>query len=437
MRLAIVVQRYGAEINGGAELHARYIAERLAAHAEVRVFTTCARDYVTWRDAYPSGVDRVNGITVERFPVTHERDADIFGRHSTRVFLHWHSFQQEIDWLNAEGPVSTALLTKLESDASAFDFAFVFSLRYHHAYHAARLLADRAILVPTVEREAAIGLGLFPPILRGVRAIMYNSPEERALIHALSGNEQVPGVVVGVGSDIPSAVDAGSARVRFGLTRPYLLYVGRIDANKGCAELFDHFEQLTLRQGRPVDLVLVGAANMPVPQHPRVRHLGFLSDRDKFDVLAGATALVVPSYFESLSMVAIEAWALGIPVVANARCDVLVGQCLRSQAGLYYHTAEEFLGICDRLLTDPGLTSQLAANGRAYHAAEYSWPVIEQKYLEMLTMLSRHPGQGRMAAEPGWLSRRRRVLAPAADVVSALPTGPSLDHSHVPENGVA
>jgi hypothetical protein len=183
--------------------------------------------------------------------------------------------------------------------------------------------------------------------------------------------------------------------------------------------------------------VLVGAANMPVPQHPRVRHLGFLSDRDKFDVLAGATALVVPSYFESLSMVAIEAWALGIPVVANARCDVLVGQCLRSQAGLYYHTAEEFLGICDRLLTDPGLTTQLAANGRAYHAAEYSWPVIEQKYLEMLTMLSRHPGQGRMAAEPGWLSRRRRVLAPAADVVSALPTGPSLDHSHVPENGVA
>ena len=260
MKLAIVVQRYGADINGGAELHARYVAERLAAHADVRVFTTCARDYVTWKDAYPSGVDQVNGITVERCPVGHERDVEVFGRHSTRVFTHWHSFQQEIDWLNAEGPVSPSLLARLEADARTFDFAFIFSLRYHQAYHAARLMADRAILVPTVEREAAIGLGLFPPVLRGVRGIMYNSHEERALIHALSANQDVPGVVVGVGSDIPSSVDPAGARARYGLDRPYFVYVGRIDANKGCAEMFDHFERLALERAYPPDLVLIGAA---------------------------------------------------------------------------------------------------------------------------------------------------------------------------------
>ena len=44
----------------------------------------------------------------------------------------------------------------------------------------------------------------------------------------------------------------------------------------------------------------------------------------------------MPSYFESLSMVALEAWALGRPVVANGKCDVLRGQAVRSNAGLYY-----------------------------------------------------------------------------------------------------
>ena len=69
MKLVIVVQRYGADINGGAELHARYIAERLSPHAEVRVLTTCARDYVTWRNEWPSGEEMVHGIPVERFAV--------------------------------------------------------------------------------------------------------------------------------------------------------------------------------------------------------------------------------------------------------------------------------------------------------------------------------------------------------------------------------
>ena len=58
MKLAVVVQRYGAEINGGAELHARYIAEHLARHHDVEVLTTCARDYVTWANELPSGAAR-------------------------------------------------------------------------------------------------------------------------------------------------------------------------------------------------------------------------------------------------------------------------------------------------------------------------------------------------------------------------------------------
>ena len=426
VKLAIVVQRYGADINGGAELHARYIAERLASHAEVRVLTTCARDYVTWRNDFPAGADTVNRVPVERFPVVHERDEHDFGRRSQRVFKHVHSLQDELRWLESEGPTSPALIARLRDANDEFDFVLLFSIRYYHAYHGARAAADRAVLVPTAERDPALGLAIFAPVFRGVRAIMYNSPEERAMINAVSGNDAVPGVIVGVGSDIPGSVDAERARQKFGLRNPFVIYVGRIDANKGCAELFDFFLRYAETASRPLDLVLIGNPVLQIPKHPRIRHLGYVSDQDKFDAVAASEALLMPSYYESLSMVALEAWALGRPVLANARCDVLLGQCRRSNAGLYYEDASEFSGALNALLDNAPLTAALGRNGRDYFARHYSWPVIERKYLEMFHRLASDRVSNRMEPLPGWLVRRRRVLPPAADVVSDLPSGAAL-----------
>jgi len=424
MKLAVVVQRYGADINGGAELHARYIAEHLAKHAEVRVLTTCARDYVTWRNDMPPGHDSVNGIVVERYPVRHERDLKEFAQRSARVFTTVHSLQDELKWLQSEGPACPGLIERLRRDSGAFDFVLLFSARYFQAYHGARAVADRAVLVPTAEREAAIALTMFGPIFRGVRGLMYNSLEEQAMITRLTRNADVPGVVVGVGSEVPADVSPARARQKFGLDRPYLIYVGRIDANKGCAELFEYFEQYSARSGQSLDLVLIGSPVMPIPTHPRVRHLGFVSDADKFDAIAGATALVMPSYFESLSMVALEAWALGRPVIANGRCDVLVGQSRRSNAGLYYGNAAEFAAAVDRLATDPPLAHVMGQNGRAYYAEHYAWPVIETKYLTMFDRLQREPAPRTMEPLPGFFALRSRTLPPAAEVLDALPAGP-------------
>ncbi len=161
MKLAIVVQRYGADINGGAELHARYIAERLSAHADIGVLTTCARDYLSWRNDFPQGVTEVNGVRVERFPVSRERNLSDFARRSDQVFNAIHSLQDELNWLDSEGPVSRDLLSRLRAAGREFDFVMFFSARYHHAYHGARAVADRAVLVPTMERDPALGLALF------------------------------------------------------------------------------------------------------------------------------------------------------------------------------------------------------------------------------------------------------------------------------------
>jgi glycosyltransferase involved in cell wall biosynthesis len=432
MKIAIVVQRYGADINGGAELHARYVAEGLAAHADVRVLTTCARDYITWRNEWPEGSEVVGGIRVERFRVTRERDLIDFRDRSAVVFKYRHTVHDELEWLDSQGPYSPSLVARLKQAADECDFLLLFSVRYHHAYHGARLAPHKAVLVPTAEREASLGLAIFPPVFRGVRAIMYNSFEEQTLVQALSSNTHVPGVVVGIGSEIPAATDAERARAEYGLTNPFIIYVGRIDANKGCADLFRHFLDYMDRSGRLLDLVLVGNAVLPIPAHPRIRHLGFVSDRDKFDLIAAAELLVMPSPYESLSMVALEAWALGKPVLASAKCDVLVGQCLRSNGGLYYNDAAEFGAALDTLLSDSSTAAALGEHGRRYYAEHYAWPVIERKYLEMFERLQSEPPSHTMEPLPNWIARRRRTAPPADDVVAQLPTGPSVSPAQVP-----
>lgn len=421
MKLAVAVQRYGADINGGAELHARYIAERLTRHAEVEVVTTCARDYVTWRNERPAGVETINGIPVRRFAVDREREPNVFGRHSHRVFQHDHSIADELEWLESEGPASRAMVDYLASDA--FDFVILFSYRYYHAYHAARRISSKAILVPTAERDEAIGLSIFGPVFRAVRGIMYNSYEERAMIQAASGNQDVPGVVVGVGSEVPAHADAQRFRAKFNFARPFALYIGRIDENKGCGELFEHFRRYAATFPTGLDLVLIGTAIIPIPTHPRIHHLGFLDDQDKFDALAASDLLIMPSYFESLSMVALEAWGMGKPVLANGRCDVLKGQCIRSGAGLYYETYQEFAETLYSLESKGPLHTRLGRNGHEYFRTNYDWPVIEQKYLDMLERLRRTPVIRAIEPMPGWMARRKADLPPAREVLAAIPSG--------------
>ncbi len=432
MKVAVVVQRYGQAINGGAELHARYIAEHLAKHARVEVLTTCATDYVTWRNELAPGAETVNGVAVRRFPVKHERDPRLFGRRSDRVFDRTHSLGEELDWLDAEGPTCPALVGHLAKRSSEYDYCLFFSYRYYHAYYGIRAAAPRAILVPTAERDHAIGLTMFQAIFRGVRALMYNSHEERAMIHAVSANDQVPGVVVGIGSEVPENPQPARFRQKYGIHGPYAIYVGRIDANKGCPELFEFFQSYLNDPSGALTLVLIGHSILPVPGHPRIRHLGFLDDTDKFDAMAGAEVLVMPSYFESLSMVALEAWALGRPVLVNGKCDVLKGQAIRSNAGLYYETHGEFLETLRAIEHNRWLSAGLGQNGRRFFREHYDWPVIERTYLDLFARLSQAPPAPAIEQLPGWLERRRQNLPPARSVLDRLPNGPSLDQRRRP-----
>ena len=208
------------------------------------------------------------------------------------------------------------------------------------------------------------------------------------MINRVSGNAGIPGDVVGVGIEVPASSSAARFRAAHGVEGDYILYVGRIDENKGCPDLFRDFLRFKEETGSPVRLVLIGSSVLPVPDHPDILHLGFLPERDKFDALDGALLLVMPSFYESLSMVTLEAWAMGKPVLANARCEVLKGQCLRSNAGLFYEDYGEFREALDLLL---GSHRPAACPGRERPARSPKpttpGSVIENKYLALLGTL--------------------------------------------------
>jgi glycosyltransferase involved in cell wall biosynthesis len=388
MKIAFVVQRYGPEINGGAELHCRYVAERLARHAEVEVITTCARDYITWENHYPEGTEKVNGIRVRRFKVQKERNPDRFGRLQEEILQFPHTEEDEIRWMEEEGPFVPEMIRFIKRTRQEYDFHIFFSYRYYHSFHGVRAVPERSILVPTAEHDPIINFGIFRNFFNLPRGIVYNSIEERRLINQISANHRVAGDVVGIGSDIPDSADGEQFRAKFGIRDPFLLYVGRIDANKGCVQLFDFFRRFRYETGSNLKLVLIGSAILPVPEDPAIRLLGFLGDADKFDALAAAEMLVMPSFYESLSMVLLEAWGMGKATVANGNCRVLMGQSIRSNAGLFYTDYEEFRGAVSYLQKNPDVREALGRNGKQFYHENYRWEIIEQKYLRLMKRIA-------------------------------------------------
>jgi glycosyltransferase involved in cell wall biosynthesis len=388
-KIAVVVQRYGLEINGGAEYHARLIAEKLSKYFAIEVFTTTAHDYVTWGHFYEQKHETLNGIPVHRFRVARPRDPEIFGKIQRQIFEEEHSLADELRWLEEEGPLVPELIQELESREMEFAYFIFFSYRYYHSFYGVKKFSRKAILVPTAEHDQVAYLDLFRDFFNLPAAIVYNSPEEKELINRVSGNTAVRGDVVGVGSEIPERFDPQGALAKLGVEGNYFVYVGRLDENKGVCELFDFYLRLLAEAQTGLKLLLVGKAYVPIPEHPAIIHVGFQENREKFDLLCGAEFLVMPSQYESLSMVALEAWAVGKPVLANGRTEVLRGQCRRSQAGLWYGDYDEFRETFLTLQADGDLRRRLGANGKKFFLENYSWETIEAKYLKIIAALDR------------------------------------------------
>ncbi|HEY5618708.1 MAG TPA: glycosyltransferase family 4 protein [Vicinamibacterales bacterium] len=376
MKLAFVVQRYGADIAGGSEGHCRELAERLSGRHDITVLTTCAKDYVTWENAFPPGHSVENGVAVVRFPVARPRRMKVFADLSDEVFDGGASREQQEEWFRENGPETPDLLDHLRASGHEFDLVVFWTFRYYQSYFGLPLVADRAVLVPTAEDDAAVNLDVLPAFFDKPAGYMFLTPEEEDLVSSRAYRPLLPSRVIGTGLEPVSSHETTRAPLdALGIPRKYLLYLGRVDRNKGCDALLENFVEYAATR-HDVTLVLAGPAKMEIPSHPRIRALGYVTNEVREALLAHAQALVVPSWYESLSIVLLEAWNHAIPALVNGRCKVLAGQVRRANGGLYYMFPAEFDEAADFLLNRQHERDALGRQGLAYVEREYRWPTV-------------------------------------------------------------
>ena len=426
MKLAFVIQRYGAEVLGGSEQLCRLVAERLAGQHDVEVLTTCARDYVTWKNEYPEGTDRVKGVTIRRFASSRTRDIESFNAYSDWIFNNPHTRADEMEWLKQQGPWCPPLIEYLRRHHQQYDVLIFFTYLYATTVQGLEVNPGRSIVVPTAHDEPAIYLEIFKDVFTKPGALCYLTDSERRFVQQQFPDRPLLEELIGVGIDIPqqqpyprvpdrpddepapaaaeddAARDEDKAddtpaedsarefpshilsrgsvfRRRHRLHGPFALYGGRIDPGKGCEELLNYFTSY-VGEGGEGTLALMGAKLMSLPEDPAVRFAGMLSDIERVQALEAATVVVCPSPYESLSLLALEALAVGTPILVNGRSEVLVEHCVRSNGGLYYADKDEFIECMKLLFSDARLRAALGRNGRDYVRKNYRWDVVLGKY---------------------------------------------------------
>jgi glycosyltransferase involved in cell wall biosynthesis len=408
-RLLFVVQRYGREVAGGAELLGREFATRLAARGQrVEVVTTCALSYVDWANHYPPGTEVIDGVTVHRLPVAAPRDDRLFEALNSRVA--WgqrpHPLYLEHAWMRAQGPLVPELVPWLLQRSGDYDVVSFFTYLYYTTWVGLPVAASigPTILHPTAHDEPPLYLELYRTTFHHPSAFGFLTEEEAALVERRFRTRR-PSEIIGVGIDVErhEGFDGDDFRRQFGLhDRPYLLFVGRVDPSKGSDELVDYFRAYKERNPGPLALAIVGDPVRPLDPHPDVVVTGFVDEAAKQSALAGALALVQPSYFESFSMILSEAWAHRKPALVQGHCDVLEGQCRRSGGGIPYRGFAEFEAAVDLLCDDGGLRARLGAAGRRYVEERYAWDAVLDRYDRLLT-----------TARLAWPSRAYRARAGA------------------------
>jgi glycosyltransferase involved in cell wall biosynthesis len=393
MKIAFVVQRYGKEVMGGSELHCRQVAERLvAAGHDCTVFTTTAKDYVTWKNEYPEGESLLQGVVIQRYNVAKEREIESFNAFSDKIFFNPHTQKDELEWMDRQGPCSPALMEAVQARQNDFDIFIFFTYLYYNTYWGLKRVSGTKALVPTAHDEPALHLEIMREVFSAPDAFVFNTEAEKQMLSERFTFTDKYSDVVGVGVEIPEGVDPAGLGAKFGLESPFILYAGRIEPGKGCSELLDYFIRYH-KQNPNINLVLIGKLLMELPAHSGIHYLGFLPPEEKNQAMSAALVSVHPSHLESLCMAALESLAIQTPILVQGQTDPLKQHCTKGDCGLWYSEYAEFAAALDLLISDGELRAALGKKGRAYVQENYSWDSIIAKYEKLFQTLAPSPGE--------------------------------------------
>lgn len=413
MKVAFVIPWYGEDIPGGAEAVCRETTRCLhGAEVEVEVLTTCVKDFHhPWHENYHKpGAATVGAVLVRRFPVE-RRDVRRFDELNGRLMRTPVSLLWEVGWEEGEparysSPLSAEeertfivemikspeLYKYLRDHGDAYELFLFVPYMFSTSVFGSEVWPDKSVLIPCLHDESYAYMGIYREMFARARGFLFHSESEQQLAARLY---EVPGdnaFVLGAGVNTEVEASAERFREKYGIARPFLLYVGRKDPTKNTDLLISYFARY--RASRPdsdVLLVLAGGGTLPPEQTSGgdVIDVGFIPMQDKYDAYSAALCTCQPSVHESFSLTIMESWVVGTPALVNGVCDVTREHCVKSNGGLYFTSAAEFAECVDFYLNNHSLRQRLGARGRDYVVQNYRWETVIQKYRHALEQLSR------------------------------------------------
>jgi glycosyltransferase involved in cell wall biosynthesis len=381
-RFAFVVPRFGPGC-GGAETLVAEIAVRLKARGDdITILTTCAKDNRTWENAWPEGMTEEFGLKVYRYGVD-ARDLNIWIPHQINIHEGINpGLNAQLDWLE-HSVNSSGLYQHIATRQEEYDALFFAPYLFGTTFWGSLINPDKSILIPCLHDENYSYLESMKAMFGLVRGCVFNARAEMELAERLFG--KIRGGVVGMGFEVPQR-EAATPYLEAG-TR-YILYLGRKETGKNGHKLIDNF--ITAKEQGLIDsdikLVFCGGGSFDDLLRPGVLSrgdivdIGYLSEQDKHRLLSHAIALVQPSRNESFSIVLMEAWLAGVPVVVDALCPVTREHAIDAEGGLYYADPEEFGLVINKLASTPMLRQQLGESGREYVRSVYDWNRVLERF---------------------------------------------------------
>jgi glycosyltransferase involved in cell wall biosynthesis len=387
-RIAIVVQRYHESIVGGSEALAWQYALLLREHFQVDLLTTTALDYVTWSNDLPAGEETFEGVCIRRFSVSigrsnywhwlNQRLQKDFKKQSlestdSSICTPW-SFALQEEYIRHQGPYSQDLLTFLKQNWQEYEMVLFTTYLYPTSYFGINQIpASHSVLIPTLHDEPAAHLSAYRYRYQSISGCLWLTNAEKRLGQQLW--EEVSGEVTAM-SVKTEPCDA------YQVDYPYLLYCGRIDSDKKCDQLIQFFLQYKQDYPSNLRLILTGKQVIELPNHNDIDFRGFVSEEEKFKLMAGSALFVMPSPYESFSIVILEAMAQKTPILVNGNCQVLVEHVNRSGGGKVYHNYKEFVAGLQEMLTNSQQRLVMGQKGRDYVVENFSEQGVRDRLLQ-------------------------------------------------------
>lgn len=385
-KIGFVIPWYAENIPGGAEMETREVTKHLkAAGLNVEILTTCVKEFGSdWnKNFYPEGEEIVHNVPVKRFKVR-KRDTRAFAAVNTKLMNGTVPTAEE-QQIFVDEMVNSPDLYKYIKKHSREYTAFVYiPYMFGTTYFGVKTCPEKAVLIPCFHDEAYVYMDVFRSLYSKAAGMIFNARPEYELTKRLYDIENMQTVVMGIGMDTDLTSDAAAFRKKFGISEPFIIYAGRKDAGKNVHTLVKYFSEYRKRRVTDLKLVLIGGGEMQIPADVRdhVIDLGFVDRQDKYDAIAASEFLCQPSKNESFSLVIMESWLCGRPVLVHEKCAVTANFARESEGGLYFNDYFEFEGCTDFFLSKKDTAAQMGRNGCAYVKKNFDWDIIVDKYKE-------------------------------------------------------